>query len=46
VLVALTGYGQQNDQARAREAGFDYHLTKPAGLAEIEGVLKNIRVAA
>jgi two-component system CheB/CheR fusion protein len=28
-LVALTGYGRQEDRARATEAGFDYHLTKP-----------------
>jgi two-component system CheB/CheR fusion protein len=29
-LIALTGYGQEEDQRRAREAGFDVHLTKPA----------------
>jgi signal transduction histidine kinase/CheY-like chemotaxis protein/PAS domain-containing protein len=29
VLVALTGWGQEEDRRRAREAGFDYHLTKP-----------------
>jgi signal transduction histidine kinase/ActR/RegA family two-component response regulator len=28
-LIALTGYGQAEDQARALEAGFDRHLTKP-----------------
>jgi CheY-like chemotaxis protein len=28
-LIALTGWGQENDRARAREAGFDVHLTKP-----------------
>jgi len=30
VLVALTGWGQEEDRARARRAGFDFHLTKPA----------------
>jgi signal transduction histidine kinase/ActR/RegA family two-component response regulator len=30
VLVALTGWGQEQDKDRAREAGFDHHLTKPA----------------
>ena len=30
MLVALTGWGQEDDKARAREAGFDHHLTKPA----------------
>ena len=29
LLVALTGYGQEEDQRRAREAGFDHHLIKP-----------------
>jgi signal transduction histidine kinase/ActR/RegA family two-component response regulator len=28
-LVALTGWGQDEDKRRAREAGFDYHLVKP-----------------
>jgi CheY-like chemotaxis protein len=30
ILVALTGWGQEDDQRRARDAGFDRHLTKPA----------------
>jgi two-component system CheB/CheR fusion protein len=38
-LVALTGWGQASDVERARAAGFDAHLTKPAELLEIEGVL-------
>jgi CheY-like chemotaxis protein len=29
-LVAITGYGTDQDRERARQAGFDYHLTKPA----------------
>ncbi len=29
LLVALTGWGQEEDKRRAREAGFDEHLTKP-----------------
>lgn len=28
-LIALTGYGQEEDRRRAHDAGFDYHLTKP-----------------
>ena len=28
-LVALTGWGQDEDKRRSREAGFDRHLTKP-----------------
>jgi signal transduction histidine kinase/CheY-like chemotaxis protein len=29
VLIALTGWGQDEDKRRSREAGFDHHLTKP-----------------
>jgi CheY-like chemotaxis protein len=29
LLIAVTGYGQPEDQIRAREAGFDVHLVKP-----------------
>jgi PAS domain S-box-containing protein len=29
-LIALTGWGQENDRSRALAAGFDHHLTKPA----------------
>jgi signal transduction histidine kinase/ActR/RegA family two-component response regulator len=42
VLVALTGWGAQEDRARSRDAGFDHHLTKPAGLAAVESVLAQI----
>jgi len=28
-LIALSGYGTDEDRRRAREAGFDLHLTKP-----------------
>ena len=29
-LIAVTGWGQDHDRTRARDAGFDAHLTKPA----------------
>jgi signal transduction histidine kinase/CheY-like chemotaxis protein len=38
-LVALTGYGQSDDRARALAAGFNVHLTKPADLEDLQGVL-------
>jgi CheY-like chemotaxis protein len=28
-LIAVTGYGQEEDRRRTREAGFDVHLVKP-----------------
>jgi CheY-like chemotaxis protein len=38
-LVALTGWGQENDRSRSREAGFDDHLVKPVEFAEIRRLL-------
>jgi two-component system, sensor histidine kinase len=38
-LVALTGYGQPEDQRRAYQAGFDAHLTKPLRLEGLNEVL-------
>lgn len=32
LIVAITGYGQDSDRERAREAGFDHHLVKPVDL--------------
>ena len=29
LIVAITGWGQEDDRQRAREAGFDHHFTKP-----------------
>jgi CheY-like chemotaxis protein len=29
LLIAITGWGQEEDKRRAKEAGFDFHLTKP-----------------
>jgi signal transduction histidine kinase len=40
VLVALTGWGQREDRQRSRDAGFDYHLVKPADLVEIERICR------
>jgi signal transduction histidine kinase/ActR/RegA family two-component response regulator len=42
VLVALTGWGAKDDRARSRSAGFDHHLTKPAGIAAVEGLLSTM----
>ena len=35
-LVALTGWGQEEDRRRALESGFDHHLTKPAELSALQ----------
>jgi CheY-like chemotaxis protein len=39
LLVAITGYGQPEDRRRAKEAGFDAHLTKPIDARELAEVL-------
>src|SRR6476469_5443177 len=39
VFVAVTGYGQPEDKARAREAGFDHHVVKPVKLPVILALL-------
>jgi PAS domain S-box-containing protein len=38
-LVALTGYGQAEDQQRSRASGFDEHVVKPVNLSALERVL-------
>ncbi len=42
VLVAITGWGQAEDRRRARDAGFDHHLTKPADPDAIRRLLSTV----
>jgi CheY-like chemotaxis protein len=42
VLIAMTGYGQREDRARTREAGFDHHLIKPVEVATIQDLLASL----
>jgi signal transduction histidine kinase/ActR/RegA family two-component response regulator len=42
VLIALTGWGQAQDQERARAAGFDHHCTKPV---DVRRLLELVRTA-
>jgi CheY-like chemotaxis protein len=41
VLVAVTGWGQEDDRKRAREAGFDRHLVKPVDAEDIDTILNS-----
>ncbi len=43
LLVALTGYGSDEDRRRASEAGFDEHLTKPVSINQLRGALRLAR---
>jgi signal transduction histidine kinase/ActR/RegA family two-component response regulator len=39
LLIALTGWGQQDDQRRSRAAGFDHHLVKPPNIDKLRELL-------
>jgi len=42
-LVAVTGYGRSDDRLRARDAGFDAHLTKPVEFSVLDRALAGTR---
>jgi PAS domain S-box-containing protein len=42
VLIALTGWGQNEDRRRSKDAGFNHHLVKPADPAVVEKLLSTI----
>ena len=44
VLVALTGYGQEEDRRRALAAGFDHHLVKPTSMDVLHALLVRLSV--
>jgi PAS domain S-box-containing protein len=41
-IIALTGWGSEEDKARAREAGFDAHLTKPVEVEVLASLLNQL----
>ena len=43
LLVAITGWGQDNDVREARQAGFDAHLTKPVDYRKLAALLASLR---
>jgi PAS domain S-box-containing protein len=45
VLIAVTGYGQEQDRRDAFDAGFAHHLVKPVDMARLAGVLAGVRSA-
>ncbi len=44
-IVALTGWGQEEDRRRTQAAGFDEHLVKPTDLATLRRLLANVKRA-
>ena len=45
ILIALTGWGQEEDRQRSREAGFDDHMVKPVELSPLMNLLAELRHA-
>jgi signal transduction histidine kinase/CheY-like chemotaxis protein len=45
-LIAITGWGQNEDRARAMSAGFDHHLTKPVDPDAVSRLLRAARTSA
>jgi two-component system OmpR family response regulator len=43
LMVALTGYGDEDDHRRSEEAGIDLHLTKPVDAGQLEALLSRFR---
>ena len=46
LLIALTGWGREEDKQRALSAGFDHHLTKPIDPAKLESLLLSVQRGA
>jgi PAS domain S-box-containing protein len=42
-VIALTGWGQEGDRERSREAGCDGHLVKPVNLTDLQRLLRELR---
>ena len=42
VMIAVTGWGQDEDRRRSRDAGFNYHLTKPVMFQDLMRVLSEL----
>lgn len=43
LIVAVTGWGDENDRRRSHEAGFDLHLTKPVSLGDLQRVFDRLQ---
>ncbi len=43
VIIALTGWGQEEDRRRSQEAGFNHHLVKPVELASLDKLLAELK---
>jgi two-component system CheB/CheR fusion protein len=46
LIVAISGYGQDEDRKRSQQVGFDFHLVKPVDPAVLQSLLTSATVAA
>jgi DNA-binding response OmpR family regulator len=46
LLIALSGWGQEEDRRRTREAGFDHHFVKPLDMDALTDLLAPLKRAA
>jgi two-component system CheB/CheR fusion protein len=46
ILIAVTGWGQEEDRRRALDAGCDHHLTKPIAAETVESLLQSLQPAS
>jgi CheY-like chemotaxis protein len=44
-MIALTGWGREDDVRRTKEAGFDHHLVKPVAPEKLSALLKSVAAA-
>lgn len=43
LLIAYSGFGQSDDKQKARDAGFDHHLTKPSTIQDLTALLEPLQ---
>jgi DNA-binding response OmpR family regulator len=46
MLIAVTGYGRDNDRYKSRDAGFDHHLVKPIDIDDVLDAIESIKLSA
>ena len=46
ILIALTGWGKDEDRRLSQEAGFNFHIVKPVDLAALEKLLEGLQVTS
>jgi two-component system CheB/CheR fusion protein len=44
VLIAITGYGQEDDRLRSRRAGIDHHLVKPVAPDTLRTLIDSLKL--